>query len=263
MSKKFIVVANWKMNLNINQVALLTERLGEHIDIHKDIEVVLAPSFLSLQYVQEHIDHRKFKLASQDAYFKDEGAFTGQVSFTMLKGLVKYGLVGHSERRHVFGENLDDVAKKMAAAYRNNIIPILCVGETKTERLAGETNQVIHDQIESALLNVTSEEIENLVVAYEPVWAIGTGDVATPSQAISAVKVIRSNIAELYGHDVADKVKVLYGGSVKPDVASGFLRENGIDGLLVGGASLNYSQFADIVSETYRVAHNLHGKADI
>lgn len=262
MKKKFLIVGNWKMNLNVTQASLLVQRLTEKIPNHKDIEVVLAPTMLTLQPISLQIDHRKFKLASQDAYYKDEGAYTGQISFTMLKNLVKYGIVGHSERRHVFGESLDEITKKVAAAYRNNITPILCVGETKTERLAGETNQVLNDQIETALANVTGEEIIDLVVAYEPVWAIGTGEIATPDQASSAAKVIRSNISELYGAQVAKEVRILYGGSVKPEFTAGFLREPGIDGLLVGGASLNYHQFTDIVAGAHRVAHNLITKED-
>ena len=262
MNKKFLIVGNWKMNLTTTQASLLVHRLSENIKIHKNIEVVLAPTMLTLQPISLQIDHRKFKLASQDAYFIDEGAYTGQVSFTMLKNLVKYGIIGHSERRHIFGESLETVTKKVAAAYRNNIIPILCVGETNTERLAGETNQVIHDQVETALANITSEDITSLVIAYEPVWAIGTGSVATPDQASSVAKVIRNDISELYGSEAAGRVRILYGGSVKPDLVSGFLRDPQIDGLLVGGASLNYRQFADIVTGANRVAHNLKLKED-
>ena len=262
MNKKFLIVGNWKMNLTTTQASLLVHRLSENIKIHKNIEVVLAPTMLTLQPISLQIDHRKFKLASQDVYFIDEGAYTGQVSFTMLKNLVKYGIIGHSERRHIFGESLETVTKKVAAAYRNNIIPILCVGETNIERLAGETNQVIHDQVETALANITSEDINSLVIAYEPVWAIGTGSVATPDQASSVAKVIRNDISELYGSEAAGRVRILYGGSVKPDLVSGFLRDPQIDGLLVGGASLNYRQFADIVTGANRVAHNLKLKED-
>jgi len=262
MNKKYLIVGNWKMNLNVSQASLLVHRLNEHISQHKDIEVVLAPTMLSLQPISLQIDHRKFKLSAQNAYYKDEGAYTGQVSFTMLKNLVKYCIIGHSERRHIFGESLDSVALKMAAAVRNNIVPILCVGETKTEKLAGETNQVLHDQVETALANLTTEDINNLVIAYEPVWAIGTGDIAKTDQAIAAAKVIRSEVRELYGDKAADGLRVLYGGSVKPEFVQGFLSTNEINGLLVGGASLNYKQFSEIVNNTYRVAHNIRSKDD-
>ena len=262
MNKKYLIVGNWKMNLNVSRASLLVHRLNEHISQHKDIEVVLAPTMLTLQPISLQIDHRKFKLSAQDAYYKDEGAFTGEVSFTMLKNLVKYSIIGHSERRHIFGESLDSVALKMAAAVRNNIVPILCVGETKTEKLAGETNQVLHDQVETALANLTTDDIDNLVIAYEPVWAIGTGDIATPSQAIAAAKVIRNEVKELYGSEAASNLRVLYGGSVKPEFVSGFLASDQINGLLVGGASLNYKQFADIVQNTYKQGHNIRSKED-
>ena len=254
---KTLIVGNWKMNLNVAQASLLVKRLHENDNIHRDIEVVLAPNALSLQPISLEIDHRKFSLAAQNAYYKDEGAYTGEISFTMLRGIVKYVIIGHSERRHVFNESYDSVCAKVKAAFRNGIIPILCVGETKMERLAGETNQVLHDQITTALADITESEAQKLVVAYEPVWAIGTGEVAKPNQAVSAAKVIRDNIAGMFSTKVAEDVRLLYGGSVKPDVASGFLKASGIDGLLVGGASLNYRQFSGIIDTAYRVNHGI------
>lgn len=260
--RKILIAGNWKMNLNVSGASLLVHRLHEHIKIHRDIEVVLIPPMLDLQPISLQIDRRKFKLAAQNAYHKDDGAYTGEVSFTMLHDLVHYVLVGHSERRHIFNESLEEVRAKVAAAFRNNIVPILCVGETQTERLNGETNQVLHDQVVTALANVTTTEVENLVVAYEPVWAIGTGNIAKPDQATAAATVIRHNIAELYGKAAADKVRVLYGGSVTADVAGGFLRAKGIDGLLVGGASLNYIQFSGIVDAAYNSQHGLRHERD-
>ncbi len=259
---KVLIVANWKMHLNVSQASLLAHRLQETIKLHKDVEVVLAPSMLSLQPLSLQVDRRKFRLATQDAYFKDEGAYTGAVSFTMLRDLVNYSLIGHSERRYIFGESLDEITTKVAAAFRNGIIPILCVGETNIERLNGETNQVLHDQLMTALANVTSEDIEELVIAYEPVWAVGTDNYADPEQVEKAVKVIRSNLASLYGDKAAKQVRVLYGGSVTADIASGYLRAKGIDGLLVGEASLNYQQFAEIVNIAYRRVHKLRLKGD-
>jgi triosephosphate isomerase len=261
--KKTLIAGNWKMNLTAAQASLLVQRLHEKIQSHKDIEIVLAPPMLHLQPLSVQLDHRKFKLASQDAYFKDEGAYTGQVSFTMLRNLVSYGLVGHSERRHVFNESLDDVTQKVAAAFRNDITPILCVGETKMDKLAKETNQVLHDQVVTALANVTSEDVKNIVIAYEPVWAIGTGDNAKPSDVAAAVRVIRNNIAELYGVKASESVRVLYGGSVTADTASGYLRLPEIDGLLVGGASLNYHSFSDIVDTAYRIKRNINTVRDL
>lgn len=172
------------MHLNTSQASLLLHRLHERIKIYRSIEVVLAPSTLVLQPLSLQIDRRKFRLAAQNAFYKDEGAYTGEVSFTMLRDLVHYVVVGHSERRLYFHENLNMVRDKVTAAVRNEITPILCVGETKTERRAGETKRVLHDQIVSALSNLTAREVANMVIAYEPVWSISTfeGVLAKPDQ---------------------------------------------------------------------------------
>lgn len=241
------------MHLNASQASLLLHRLQERIKIHRDVEVVLIPSMLTLQPLSMQLDRRKFRLGAQNAYHHDEGAFTGEVSMTMLHDLVHYVLVGHSERRHVFGETDEEAAKKVAAAMRNGIMPILCVGETQHERNQGETNQVLHDQTTVGLRDVTSSELENIVIAYEPVWAIGTGDYAKPDQVEAAIKVIRNNIEHLFGKRAANKVRVLYGGSVNADNARSYLELDTVDGLLVGGASLNYHQFADIVDSAFRL----------
>jgi triosephosphate isomerase len=167
--KSTMIVGNWKMHLDVHGASVLVNRLDKQIKPHRDIEVVLAPSLLALQPVSQEVDRRKFKLAAQNAYFKDEGAFTGEVSFTMLRELVEYVIIGHSERRIYFNETLEDVRNKVQAAVRNGIVPILCVGETKQERAAGETKRVIHDQVTTALSNLTSEDIEHVVIAYEPI----------------------------------------------------------------------------------------------
>lgn len=240
------------MHLNASQASLLVHRLQERIRIHRDIEVVLAPTMLTLQPLSVQIDRRKFRLASQDAYHKDEGAYTGEVSFTMLRDLVHYGIVGHSERRHIFNEDLDTVRDKVAAAFRNGITPILCVGETKHERKDGETKQVLHDQLVTGLSNLTRAEVSELVIAYEPVWAIGTGDVAKPVQVQEVVTYIRDYIDSVFGSKASKTVRVLYGGSTVPDVVHGFLDVQGIDGFLVGGASLNYHSFSEIIASANR-----------
>lgn len=254
---KTLIVGNWKMNLNTMQASILLHRLQERIRIYRSVEVVLAPSMLVLQPLSLQIDRRKFRLAAQNAYAKDHGAFTGEVSFTMLRDLVHYTIIGHSERRHIFGETDKEIAEKVEAAVRNEISPILCVGETKSERVAGHTKRVLHDQVVSALRGLTSENMEDVVIAYEPVWAIGTGIIATPDQTETAISTIRHNIAELYGKKVAQKVRILYGGSVVPDVARGFLEVEGVDGLLVGGASINYHQFASITDSAYRLRQEI------
>lgn len=260
--RKLLIVGNWKMHLNTMQASILVHRLQERVKIYRDIEVVLAPSMLVLQPLSVQLDRRKFRLAAQNAYYKDEGAYTGEVSLTMLRDLVHYAIIGHSERRHVFGESLDDISQKVTACVRNGIVPILCVGETKTEKLAGHTRRVLHDQVTTAVKGLTSTDIGDIVVAYEPVWAISDGDPmhhahAKPDDVTKAVTIIRHNIAELYGKRAAEKVRVLYGGSVVPDTARGYLELEGIDGLLVGGASVNYHQFASIVDAGYRLRREL------
>jgi triosephosphate isomerase (TIM) len=211
-----------------------------------------------LQPLSLQIDRRKFRLAAQNAYWRDEGPFTGEVSFTMLRELVHYAIVGHSERRLVFNESLEMIRDKTAAAFRNEITPILCIGETKAERDEGETKQVLHDQLMSALSNLTAAEVADMVIAYEPVWAISDGSnfkehiVAKPDQVAGAVKYIRGYVSDVFSQRAGKDVRILYGGSSVPDIVSGFLDVPGVDGFLVGGASLNYQSFSDIVSAAHR-----------
>jgi triosephosphate isomerase len=255
MADRTLIVANWKMHLNTSQASLLLHRLQERIRISRDIEVVLAPSLLVLQPLSMQIDRRKFRLAAQNAYQKDQGAFTGEVSFTMLRELVHYVIIGHSERRLYFNETHEMVRDKVAACVRNEITPILCVGETKHERKNGETRRVLHDQITTALSDLTAREVGKMVIAYEPIWAISTfgGELAKPSQIKTELDFIRQQIRDLYGPKAAKNVRVLYGGSVDDQIAGGYLEIDGCDGVLVGGASLNYTQFSGIVDAAYRL----------
>lgn len=259
--RKKLIVGNWKMHLNVSQASLLVHRLHERIRTHRSVEIVLAPSMLALQPLSMQIDRRKFRLAAQNAYHKDEGAFTGEVSFTMLQDLVHYVIVGHSDRRYKFNEDLDTVREKVTAAVRNGITPIICVGETNQERLDHETMQVIHDQVTSALANLTSDEVADVVIAYEPVWALSSGsdythhETPTPDAIAKAAAAIRHNIRHLYGEKPAQSVRVLYGGSTNASTAYGLMDCPGVDGLLVGGASLNYAEFSGIVDAAYRLTH--------
>lgn len=255
MARKFLIVGNWKMHLNVSQASLLLHRLQDKIRIYRDIEVVLAPPMLDLQPLSLQLDRRKFRLAAQNAYYKDEGAFTGEVSFTMLRDLVHYVIVGHSERRLYFGEGLPMIRDKVTAAIRNEISPILCVGETKQERKEGLTKRVLHDQLTTALSNLTAREVHDVVIAYEPVWAISTfqHEYAKPSDVKIAMDYIRSQIAHLYGERVGRSIRVLYGGSVDDTTARGYLEILGCDGVLVGGASLNPYKFAGIVEAARRL----------
>jgi triosephosphate isomerase len=261
--KRILIVGNWKMNLNIHEASIHVKRLNDNIQIHRDIEVVLAPSLLALQPVSREIDRRKFKLAAQNAYFKDEGAYTGEVSFTMIRELVDYVIIGHSERRIYFNESLEVVRDKVQAAIRNGVAPILCVGETQQERAAGETKRVIHDQVVTALSNLTAEDVEKVVIAYEPVWAISTfgGQLAKPDEVKKVIDQIRYQVAELYGKQVSEDLRVIYGGSVDDQTAAGYLEIDGVDGCLPGSASLNYHKFAGIVEAAYRSRHS-QGKSN-
>ncbi len=247
------------MNLNASQASILLHRLHERIRILRDVEVVLAPSMLVLQPLSVQLDRRKFRLAAQNAYHKDEGAYTGEVSFSMMRDLVHYVIVGHSDRRHKFDESNQDIGLKVAAGFRNGITPILCVGETKSQRENYETRRVIHDQLASGLHQVTASDIRRMVIAYEPVWALSSGTdyhhhvIATPAQIAKVVTQIRSYILDLYGKKASQEVRILYGGSTSADTARGILEIEGIDGLLVGGASLNYAQFTGIVEAAERL----------
>jgi triosephosphate isomerase len=256
--RRTLVVGNWKMHLNVAQSSILVHRLNMSIKTHRNIEVVISPSTLALQPLSLEIDRRKFRLAIQDAHPKDEGAFTGEVSFTMARGLVHYGIVGHSARRIYFNESLEMIRDKVAAAVRNGITPILCIGETKEERQNGETRRVLHDQIVTALHELTAEEIAGMVIAYEPVWAISTfdGEVAKPHVIQKELDHVRDQIRQLHGDMVARTVRILYGGSVDEFDARSYLELEGCDGVLVGAASLNYHKFTGIVDSAYRMVHS-------
>lgn len=253
-NRKPMIAANWKMHLNVHQSSILLHRLNERIKIHRNMEIVIAPSMLSLQPLSQQVDRRKFKLAAQDAYPKDEGGYTGEVSFAMIGDMVQYAIVGHSSRRIYFNESLELIRDKVQAAVRCGMKPIICVGETKQERDAGETRRVLHDHITSALANVTSQEVEHIVIAYEPVWAISTFDgvIAKPDDVAKSVEFIRMQIHELYGRKASEDVRILYGGSVDEHDVRGYLDVPGVDGALVGAASLNYLQFTAIVDAAYQ-----------
>ncbi len=249
--RKKLIVGNWKMNLSVQEASLYLHKLSEMIPIRRDVEVVLAPTLLALQPLSLQINRRQFKLAVQNFYWRDHGAYTGEVSAAQLHSIADYAMIGHSERRYKFHETEKDIRSKVQAAVRNHIKPILCIGETVGERSYGETNDVIRDQLTSGLANLTSDDLEMLVVAYEPVWAIGTGNNARPSDVADAVKVIRSELKHLYGAKATETVRVLYGGSVTASSAGDYLAIKGVDGLLIGGASLDSHDFTDIAKKAH------------
>ncbi len=249
---KKLIVGNWKMNLNMHEASLYLHKLAEMIPIRRDVEVVLAPTALTLQSLSLQVNLKQFKLAAQNFYWRDHGAFTGEMSASQLRGIVQYGLVGHSERRYIFHETDKDIRNKVSAAVRNNIRPILCIGETAWERANNETQDVLHDQLVGGLANVTSEEVEQIVVSYEPAWAIGTGQNAHPVDVAAVAKIIRHHVRHLYGSVAADSMQIIYGGSVTTDSAADYLNLAGIDGLLVGGASLDAHVFSEIVKKAHK-----------
>lgn len=249
---KTLIVGNWKMHLNTHQASIYLHKLSQGIQTHRDVEVVLCPNVMTLQPLSLQVNHHQFQLGAQNAYWRDEGAFTGEISATMLRGLVKYLIVGHSERRHIFHETDKEVRAKVQAALRNDIQPILCVGETAAERTDNLTSHILHDQIVGGLANITSEEIDKVAIAYEPVWAIGTGKNARPGDVATAIHHIRHNVAAMFGETAAERVRVLYGGSVSKENAAEYLATKGVNGLLVGGASLQAEAFLGIVAAGHK-----------
>ena len=250
MDKK-LVIANWKMNLNMQESSIFLHKLSDRIQAHRGMEIILAPSTFTLQSLSLQVNHRQFKLAAQNFYWRDHGSFTGEIAISQLRGIVQYALVGHSERRNIFHETDKDIRAKVAAAIRNDIRPILCIGETSDERNHNETDLVLNDQLIGGLANVSSEDITKVIIAYEPVWAIGTGVNANPDDIRKAVKVIRNQIKQLYGAKTAENIQIVYGGSVQPEFATDYANIRGIDGLLIGGASLSVEKFAKIAEKVF------------
>jgi triosephosphate isomerase len=254
-AKKLMVVGNWKMHLTVQQSSLLLHRLQVSIATHRNVEVVLAPTMLALQPLSRELDRRKFRLAAQDAYYVDEGDYTGEVSFAMLHDMVHYCIIGHSARRIYFNETLDMIRDKVQAAIRNDINPIVCIGETRREHAARETKQVIHDQLTTALMNVTSQDLKHVVLVYEPTWAITSFDgiIAKPAEVAETVAYMRLQMAALFGDAAAKAIRILYGGSVDDHAVASYLELDGVDGVLVGAASLNYHAFTKIVETAHAV----------
>jgi triosephosphate isomerase len=244
-----IIAGNWKMNKTMAEARALASKLIPLVSGVKDRDIVLAPTFTSLQTVAEAIKGTNMVLAAQNLFWEDKGAFTGEISAEMLLDSgCKYVIIGHSERRQYFGETDETVNKKVRQALNKGLLPIVCVGELLGEREAGKANDVIDRQITGALKGVTAAEMQNIVVAYEPVWAIGTGKTATPDQANEVHAFIRSKVKAMYTTEVAESLRIQYGGSVTPDNVSQLMAKPDIDGALVGGASLKPESFAALVT---------------
>lgn len=251
---KKLIVGNWKMNTTIAEGSLLFNRLRKELGDYTNCDVVLCPPYTHLFALHRELaDEAKkssFKLGVQNISEHEEGSYTGEISASMIKNLASYVIVGHSERRKYFAETDRTDGQKLALALRHNLKPILCVGETQDQRQEGHAKQIVLDQINTALSGVTEDELHNLAIAYEPVWAIGSGNFAKPALVEEMILLIRNTLAQTYGRLGSMKVRVLYGGSVEPDNAKTFLGLQGVDGLLVGGASLNSQKFAAIVKAT-------------
>lgn len=246
-SRKPIIFGNWKLHKNVNAALELATSIKNAMGGLGDLEVGIAPPFTALFAVAKRLEGSRLLLGAQTCYFEDQGAFTGEVSVPLLADVgCSHVIVGHSERRQYFGEDDLTVNKKVKAVLRHGLIPILCVGEHLSEREAGQTFTVVERQLTQALQGVTSEQIEKVVLAYEPVWAIGTGKVATTAQAQEVHGFLRSKLREIYG-GLAESVRIQYGGSVKPDNISGLMVQPDIDGALVGGASLDAENFLGIL----------------
>ncbi|WP_106062964.1 triose-phosphate isomerase [Clostridium liquoris] len=246
--RKAIIAGNWKMNNTVEEAVKLVEELKPMVK-DAQCEVVLCPTFICLQAVKNVVEGTNIKVGAQNMYFEEKGAFTGEVSPGMLQALgINYVIIGHSERRQYFSETDETVNKKLKAAFEHKLIPILCVGESLYERENKITKEVIGRQVKLDLANLTSEQVEKLIIAYEPIWAIGTGKTATSEQANETIGFIRNIVKELYGEEVGEKTRIQYGGSVKPSTIKEQMAMSDIDGALVGGASLKAEDFAAIVN---------------
>jgi triosephosphate isomerase (TIM) len=250
--RKKILAANWKMNLTHVEAESYVEAFLNEVGEVNDVEIVIIPSFTSIPTLAQASGNAPFiRLGAQNLHWERSGAFTGEISATMLRALfVKYVIIGHSERRSLFGETDEMVQRKVHTALEAGLRPIMCVGETLAERESDSVQKVLRRQIEEGLKGVGSDHSSEIVLAYEPVWAIGSGRTATPAQAEEVHAFLRSLLAELFSQTVADRIRIQYGGSVKPENTEDLMRQPNIDGALVGGASLDAHSFARIIRAT-------------
>ena len=247
MARVPFIAGNWKLNKSVSESLALVTEIKNAVASVRGVEVAVAPVFTALGAVAKRLEGTSIGLAAQDCYWQDAGAFTGQVSVPLLKDVgCTHVIVGHSERRQLFGEVDATVNLKARAVLKHGLVPIICIGETEAERDAGETMGRVGAQLDGALRDISKDEMRRVVIAYEPVWAIGTGRTATNAQAQEVHAFIRGRLRERYA-EVADEVRIQYGGSVKPDNIAGLMAEPDIDGALVGGASLSAESFIKIV----------------
>lgn len=248
--RKKIIAGNWKMNKDIHETVSLVNEIKDRLNglSKNNVDVIICPPFTSLVIASGLIKGSTIKLGAQNMYHKDDGAYTGEISARMLKSIgCEYVILGHSERRQYFSETNEFINLKVKQAILYNLIPIICVGETLEERESGVTKNIIETQIKGVLSGLTQEQINKIIIAYEPVWAIGTGKNATPEQANEVHQFIRKIISRLYSWDTAERLTIQYGGSVNPQNAHDLLSQSDIDGALVGGACLKADSFINII----------------
>jgi triosephosphate isomerase len=250
MPRKLLIAANWKMYKSISEAAAFSERL-QNTKLPSSCDLLIFPPFIAMRTVSELLQTTAVAVGAQDLFWEDEGAFTGEISARMIADAGgTFALVGHSERRHVIGESDEIVAKKLKSALGNGLKPVLCVGETLDEREGGTAEATVRRQLDSGLSGLSGEEMGRIVIAYEPVWAIGTGRTATPDDAEQMHIFIRGYLKGAFSGDIADKTIIQYGGSVKPANARTLLEREHIDGALIGGASLDVDSFLSIAGAT-------------
>ena len=243
-----IIAGNWKMNMLPNEAINFLTELPNYIKDCKH-EVILCVPFIDLFYSLLAVQETNIKIGAQNMHWEEKGAYTGEVSGEMLKSInVEYVIIGHSERRAYFNETDETVNKKIKAALKNELKPIVCVGESLEQKEAGKTEEIITTQVEKAFKEISGEDAKKIIIAYEPIWAIGTGKTATADDANNSIKAIRNKINSMYGADVADNIHILYGGSVKSSNAKELFETSDIDGPLIGGASLKVDEFAKIAN---------------
>ncbi len=248
--RRKVIAGNWKMNKDISGTVELISGIKSNLPQNPKSEVIVCPPFTSLETASELTKGTPIKVGAQNMFYEDSGAFTGEVSAKMLKSVgCEYVILGHSERRAIFGESNEWINKKIHKALSEDLNVIFCIGETLEQRENGIMKDVLKTQVTEGLNGLTAEQMQNVIVAYEPVWAIGTGKTATPEQADEAHKFVRDLISELFGQDIADNLIIQYGGSVKPENAASLLSQQNIDGALIGGASLKAESFVAIINE--------------
>ena len=247
---KTYVMGNWKMNLTVGDSSIYLQRLLKKIKPTRGIEIIIAPSFISLASLSLQLERNKskIKLAAQNFYQKDFGPYTGEVSIAQLRGVVTYALIGHSERRFIFGETNRDISQKVAAAIRNNITPILCIGETENQRNFGETKDVLRDELLGGLSEIDTEDVKKCIIA-----TTKQARSATPDEIAASIKIIQEQLISIYGKATADEIPILYGGSVNPNNAGAYLTIPGVNGVLVGESSLISDNFNEIIETAKRV----------